>query len=237
MAKGCFVVNANTDRVRYDANAGSINWGTGFSACGWHKSTNSDAGFLPLLWGTMSNSDFFAWSHASSAGSFKADRNGGTPDASGGGPGIDEWFFWAATVIENDANGVVGRVWDDTMTLFDTWVCSTVGWATGHTCNHIEVSTQGDFSSSKLGRTAQVRMWDGVLSEAEFALEMASTTPVKTSGLINACEDDPAVDVSGNADPWDSITSIDISSADFPPNYPAAAAPSLFVVRSNIRFY
>lgn len=218
MARGCFVVDAETDRVRYDANAGSINWGTGFSACGWSKSTNSDGGYRPLIWGTFTNSDFFFFGHASAANVFRVEVNGTTVDG-GTAVGIGVWFFWAVSVLENNVNGVVGRIWNNKFTLLDTEAASTTGWATGHTCNHIEVGTQGDFTFSRLGKYAQVRMWDGVLSEAEFDAEMRSTVPVKTSGIINACEDNPAVDTSGNADPWDSITSIVVTDLDWPPNY------------------
>lgn len=134
----------------------------------------------------------------------------------------EEWLYISISCAGGGTDGMTCRVWDATGQLITS---ATRDLAT-RSLQQLSIANRIAVNASLLGEYAHWRVWDAALSQSELEAELASITPVRTTNLNRAFEDDPTVDVSGNSLPF-SQSGMTAVSSEWPPNYASAPSKSL----------
>jgi len=172
--------------VKVTGSGGVLTLGTSFptnynalSVCGWCKvHTFPGGGAFGEVCLIEDGGDFMGIDF--NAGQLEMFNSGSSP-VNFTNPAADQWFFWAiANSAVNAPKGMFGMIvlngstTRDTQTLFT----NTPGTAPDH------MEFLGDeFDEFLIGTMAYLKIWDAVLTQAEFENEMWSATPHRMANI------------------------------------------------------
>lgn len=215
MAQGSARLDASTEYIRRTANLPSSQ---NVTVGGWFRLNAWQAiDFNTLI--SLRGSSYLMLRFDSGGAQFLIASNGDFT-AFTAKPTTGSWFY--AAVAANATNAVF-RWWNSSGTLQETVTGTAAASFTG---SELTIGNDDSGNSTRWADiwTAQVRVWDDVLTQGELESELASSSPVITTNLNTAFEDDPATDVSGNSRPW-STSGITVTDAYYPGNYGTSIVP------------
>lgn len=143
------------------------------------------------------------------------------------GPGVDvttsaqpaqgAWIYLAVS-SQNNGN-TVSYQYNASYTQQAAYTHATALTGTGTTLT-VGANESGTSGFEGNLRVSQARLWSTALNQSQIEAELASVTPVVTASLLESFENDPA------NDGWTTAGTVTVSTAYFPPNYPAGGQPT-----------
>lgn len=156
---------------------------TNFSACGWARwDTGFDAGhgfnmLCDIANATSSASNWMEIGFRDSGATFALTTHAGNT-AFGSNPALDVWFFWAMSCAGTGSTDFKGYWSQANSSTFNT------AQRTGYSFTTAQVTLTNDTYTSWMdGRMAYVKMWDAVLTQAEFEAEKWRGLPARWANL------------------------------------------------------
>jgi hypothetical protein len=209
---GSIVCDTSLCYIKRDANLPSS---SSYSMCGWFKPTTAIADYrwLMLLTAGSAPRHVFAWSSTLQVRLESATTGGGTDDDGTHSIVTNDWYFVAMSCAGTGATDLKGYMWTADGTLVVS--AETVGLAV----TPIFMSFGGsDYNSNRhlAGLVGRGRVWDAVLSVADFEAEMFSESVVRSTDFNSGFIDASTLGVSPQASRTWSLSDTSTSS-DTPP--------------------
>lgn len=208
---GSIAVNSTTDRIRRTAN---LPVSTNFSAGTWVKFTS-----LMATWATafelQQDGGNYVRAQLNSTDVIFADSGQleGNPKYA---IAADQWYYLGVSCSGTAEGDFLVRLWNANGALLATSIGQTNNFTSAFNMDFGN-GVENTYQNAKF---AHGRVWDAVLSRAEFEKEMASATPVRTANL-NTAFVDSITDISGNARDWTLENVVwDVDTPTLPQNAP-----------------
>jgi hypothetical protein len=228
---GSLVVADLTDYIRRRTAEGNMPTNATVSMAGWFKRATSTAGtdrYICSCTNGTSGPKLAFWNVDNKLRMAEVTTNAFSDPQ----PAVDTWAYFAFS--HNGAANPTGYWWLADGTFQSSQIATFSSSFDTETATDMVVGNRSSqYDLAHVGKYAYWKVWNAALTQAEFEAEQFSPTFVRTANA-NTGFADSATDISGNGRDW--ILGGIGTDADTPPvELEAAAAPDLYVTRSNLR--
>jgi hypothetical protein len=188
------------------------------SFCAWYKLGTSNSGSWLFDFKRDTDDQWYMGIECESGGTLRISSGHAASwptENLGTRPNTNEWFFLTFTV-SGLTSPIINVSWYNKDGVFqDSAQLNLTGYTSSVMDALYAISVGSGYNAGTIVNISQARIWNAVLTQAEFEKEMRSSVPLRTANLYNAIAGSNT-DVSGNGNNWNLVGAV-TSSIEGPP--------------------